>query len=214
MTRWQQLAGPEPGAAYAARIAEHVAAGGAVHGEADFCLARLSRPGAPSGGPAPRVLDAGCGTGRVAIRLAEQGCTMVGVDADASMIEEARRQRPDLDWRVTDLAGLVTADEPAFDLVACAGNVIPLLTPGSLGPVLGGLAAALRPGGYLVTGFGLDVDHLPDGCPVTRLAAFDAAAFDAGLHLVERWATWERDPWSFGAGYAVSVHRRPAPVRR
>jgi len=37
--------------------------------------------------------------------------------------------------------------------------------------------------------------------------ALDAAAADAGLHLVGRWSTWDRQPWSPGGDYQVSVHR-------
>ena len=44
-----------------------------------------------------RVLDAGCGTGRVAIELARRGIEVVGVDADPDMLERARRRAPQLD---------------------------------------------------------------------------------------------------------------------
>ena len=50
------------------------------------------------------VLDAGCGTGRVAIELARHGVDVVGVDVDASMIGEARRRAPELEWVEADLA--------------------------------------------------------------------------------------------------------------
>src|SRR5262245_37948055 len=71
---------------YDARWERLAAAGGAVHGEADL-IASL-RPDA--------VLDAGCGTGRVAIELARRGIEVVGVDLDADMIEAARRKAPGL----------------------------------------------------------------------------------------------------------------------
>lgn len=67
-------------------------------------------------------------------------------------------------------------------------------------------AAALRPGGLLVAGFGLDAAHLP----VTRgltLAGYDEHCATAGLALVGRFATWDAEPYTAG-GYAVSVHRR------
>lgn len=208
MTRWSELAGSDPGASYAARVAETAATGADMHGEATLVRDWLGRIDRDQG----RVLDAGCGTGRVAIRLAEQGCAVVGVDADPSMLAQARLAAPGLDWRLADLAGFTRTDgEAAFDVVLCAGNVVPLLTPGTLGLVLARLTEAVEGSGVLITGFGLDAAHLPHGCPVTPLAVLDAAAEQAGLELLARYATWAQDPYgpSTGpgnVGYAVSVH--------
>jgi ubiquinone/menaquinone biosynthesis C-methylase UbiE len=74
-------------------------AGQDVHGEASFVIRY---------GPST-VLDAGCGTGRVAIELARRGVNVVGVDVDPSMIETARRRAPGLDWREADLTTLALA---------------------------------------------------------------------------------------------------------
>ena len=46
---------------------------------------------------------------------------------------------------------------------------------------------------------------------------YDVEAYDhdcraSGLELVERWATWDREPFTTGANYAVSVHRDPLQV--
>src|SRR5437868_9410747 len=100
------------GDAYDARYDERAAAGENVHGEADF-VERL----------APRsVLDAGCGTGRVARELARRGIDVVGVDVDPSMLATARRQAPDLDWRLGDLATIDLGC--TFDVALLAGNVM------------------------------------------------------------------------------------------
>ncbi|MDQ0943897.1 SAM-dependent methyltransferase [Streptomyces sp. V1I1] len=124
------------------------------HAEAAFCAALLK--------PAARILDAGCGTGRIAIRLAELGHHCTGVDVDSSMLAVARRDAPVQDWLLGDLAGLDALDlNPGFDLALAAGNVIPLLAPGTEPTVIRQLAATLRPGGLLVTGTGLDAAHLP-----------------------------------------------------
>lgn len=37
------------------------------------------------------ILEVACGTGRVSIRLAEEGARVVGTDLDAAMLEVARR---------------------------------------------------------------------------------------------------------------------------
>ncbi|RXX47304.1 hypothetical protein DCW30_03885, partial [Streptomyces alfalfae] len=171
-----------------------------IHGEARLCAVLV-----PAGA---RVLDAGCGTGRVMIRLAELGYDCVGVDRDASMLAVARRQAPELLWAQADLATLDPAElriAADFDLVVAAGNIFPLLAPGTEAEVVRRLAATLRPGGLLVAGFGLDAAHLPVP-PTITLPEYDAHCAAAGLTLADRFATWDADPYH-GGGYAVSVHR-------
>ena len=199
-TRWQRLTGGAGGEDYAARFTRLAQSGWDVHGEAAFVDGLLE-----SGS---RVLDAGCGTGRVAIRLVELGHRCVGVDVDASMLAVARREAPGIAWVQGDLADLphdVSAAAP-YDLVVMAGNVVPLLADNTLRAVLAGLADVLRPGGLLVAGFGLDAEHLPAGCPVTPLAEYDGAA--TALTPVDRFSTWQAAPFDEGAGYVVRVHRR------
>lgn len=201
-TRWQELTGGATGADYAARFAARAASGEDVHGEASF-VAGLVGPGA-------RVLDAGCGTGRVAVRLAELGYDCMGVDSDESMLAVARETAPDLRWVPADLADLAGADldDGSFDVVVLAGNVIPLLAPGTLDAAVGSLARLVTPGGLLVAGFGLDEAHLPGGCPVTPLDDYDTACAAAGLSVLDRFSTWQAAPYDETEGYAVSVHRR------
>ena len=201
MTRWQEIAREAGGPDYARRYAERFRAlaerGDEAHGEAAF-VARLADPPA-------RVLDAGCGTGRVAIRLAGLGYAVVGVDVDAAMLREAREDAPDLDWRVGDLAELDTGE--LFDVVVVAGNTVPLLEPGTLTDAAAHLAAQLDEGGLLVCGFGLDADHRPGTCPATPLEDVEAAFAAAGLEPVARFSTWERAPYDDAAGYVVTVDR-------
>jgi SAM-dependent methyltransferase len=173
---------------YDARFRERAAAGLDVHGEADF-VADL-RP--------VSVLDAGCGTGRVAIELARRNIAVVGIDVDAQMLATARSKAPKLDWRQADLA---TVELPAgsFDVVVLAGNVMIFVAPGSEAAVIANLAPALVPGGVLVAGFQLRPDRV-------SLADYDRHCCEAGLTLAGRWSTWQRDPWSASNDYAVSLH--------
>jgi SAM-dependent methyltransferase len=199
-TRWSQIGGVS-GEEYAARFAAVARTGKDMHGEARFCAGLLDRRAL--------VLDAGCGTGRVAIHLDELGYHPVGVDLDESMLDVARRAAPHLPWQRADLAELTAADLGGvsdFDLVVVAGNVVPLLAPGTVGRAVASLAALLAPCGLLVAGFGLDPGHLPPGCPVTPLEAYDEACSAAGLTVRERYSTWERAPFDPAEGYAVSVH--------
>lgn len=200
--RWAELTGGQAGEKYARRFARLAESGHDIHGEAAFCAALLK--------PAARILDAGCGTGRVAIRLAELGHHCTGVDVDHSMLAVARREAPALEWLHGDLAHLDALGlKPGFDLVLAAGNVIPLLASGTEPAVTRQLAAVLRPGGLLVTGMGLDAAHLPLPKPPVTLTEFDHWCTQAGLILCRRYATWDGDPYPQGGGYAVSVHSRP-----
>jgi SAM-dependent methyltransferase len=193
------VTGTFDGEAYAARIAALAASGKDMHGEARFCAALV-----PAGA---RILDAGCGTGRVGARLAELGYDVAGTDVDASMLAVAQRI-PGVRWYLADLAELELGEQP-FDLIVAAGNVFPFLAPGTGARVLERLAAHLAPGGLLVSGFGLDRPHVPQPGAIVDIADYDGWCLAAGLLPVSRHATWDGDAWSDLAGYAVSVHRLP-----
>lgn len=214
-TRWQDLADDEWVAGYDQRMADNLeqvrAAGGSAHAEADL-VTRL----VPTGST---VLDAGCGTGRITWRLAELGYRVIGVDSDPRMLDLARRSTvPGSTTRAAHHAAS-TGSEPAWveadlttyrgspvDLVLAAGNLLPLLAEGSLTTAVRSLSALLRPGGLLLAGYGLDAEHLPDGCPVTALEWIDRAYARAGLSLRARWGTWTGNP--FTGEYAVDLLRR------
>jgi len=195
-TRWTGTDAPR-GDDYDARWARLAAAGQSVHGEADLVDALLREH------RGRRVLDAGCGTGRVAIELAARGYDVAGVDLDASMLGTARAKAPGIVWVEADLARLDTLDADLgtvpFDLAVLAGNVMIFVAPGTEPAVLAGLAGRIRPGGLLVAGFQVRADRLP-------LADYDRLAAAAGFALVARWATWDREAYT-GGDYAVSVHR-------
>ena len=196
-TRWQGTNAPR-GDDYDARWRALAAQGQSIHGEADLVEALLGEIGGT------RVLDAGCGTGRVAIELATRGFSVVGVDADNGMLSTARAKAPELEWIEADLSDLTPRLDAEFDLVLLAGNVMLFLQPGSEGRVMNELSACVHPGALLVAGFAIRPHRLP-------LEKYDRLTAAAGLELVERWATWERKPFTEG-DYAVSVHRRP-PLR-
>ncbi|WP_099023427.1 class I SAM-dependent methyltransferase [Mycolicibacterium palauense] len=192
-TRWQGTDAPR-GDDYDARWRTLADSGQNVHGEADLVESLLA------GAETAAVLDAGCGTGRVAIELARRGFRVVGVDADSRMLDTARTKAPELSWVEADLADLDDVRD-TFDLVLLAGNVMIFVQPDTEARVLRELADRLRPGGLLVAGFQLRADRL-------ALQTYDELAEAAGLQLVQRWATWDRQPFA-GGDYAVSVHRRP-----
>jgi SAM-dependent methyltransferase len=189
--RWLAEAGGRA-ATYDDAWAELAAKGENVHGEADL-VEWLCRTGAH---PRTSVLDAGCGTGRVAAELARRGLETVGVDLDPAMLERARSRSPELEWVLGDIAEADLGRR--FDVVVMAGNVMIFLEPGTEGRVVVNLARHVSPGGALVAGFELRPGRLD-------LSTYDAHAAAAGLTLASRWATWDRQPFT-GGTYAVSVH--------
>lgn len=189
-SRWTDRTDVPRGDAYDQRFADLEAAGTDVHGEVELVC---------SLGPGPRILDAGCGTGRVAIELARRGFEVTGLDIDPGMLGAARRKAPDLPWIEGDLAA--TAFDEPFDAVVLAGNVLIFVAPGTEAAVVARCASHLRSGGLLVAGFQVQAGGYGPG-------PLDADADAAGLELVDRWSTWDRGPWSPGGSYQVSVHRR------
>ena len=166
------------------------ATGQSPHGEADFIESLRPRS----------VLDAGCGMGRVAIELARRGIDVVGVDLDDDLLEFARRSQPSIRWLLDDLATMQLGR--SFDMVAMPGNVMIFCRADDRAAIIRRAAAHLEPEGLLVAGF-----QMAYGDAVLSLEEYDRLCSAADLELVERWSTWDRNPYLTGT-YAVSVHRR------
>jgi SAM-dependent methyltransferase len=195
-SRWLAETGGERGRSYDAAFDELARTGADVHGEAAYVCGLLA--------PGGRVLDAGCGTGRVGIELARRGYDVTGVDSDGSMLAVAVERAPELTWRLEDLTDL--DDDAAYHLVVAAGNVMIFLAPGSGPAVVSRLARALRPGGLLVSGWRTDE---------LAVAEYDGWAGAAGLVPVVRHAGWDATPLTPDADWCVAVDRRvPGAVDR
>lgn len=97
---------------------------------------------------ARRVLDVGCGTGCLAVLLAETGRTVVGVDPAEASLDLARAKDSRVEWRLGDATTLPPLNA---DLAVMTGNVAQVfLTDDDWAATLRGIRTALRPGGYLV----------------------------------------------------------------
>ncbi len=154
--RWIELTETNPGhsAWYIERFRAMAAAGDDLDGEARFVDAMVPRRS--------RILDAGCGPGRVGGQLARAGHDVVGVDIDPILIDAARQDHPGATWLVADLAELDLAaigNAEPFDVVICAGNVLTFLDPDTRRQALANLAKHLHPEGRIVTGFGSGRDY-------------------------------------------------------
>lgn len=194
---WMQKVAADPGHShwYIERFRAMARAGDDLAGEARFVDAM-----APRGA---RILDAGCGPGRLGGYLAAAGHRVVGVDVDPALIEAAEQDHPGPHWLVGDLAEL---DLPArgiaepFDVIVSAGNVMTFLAPSTRRRVLSRLRAHLKDDGRAAIGFGAGRDY--------GFGEFldDAAA--AGLEPDLLLSTWDLRPFTDESDFLVAVLRR------
>jgi SAM-dependent methyltransferase len=194
-TRWVTETGVGHSQWYIERFRTMAAEGVDLGGEARLVDALAA--------PRSRILDAGCGPGRVGAILHARGHYVVGVDADPELIAAAHQDHPGPQWLVADLSVLdltVAGTRELFDVAVIAGNVLAFVAPGTEADVLRCIAAHLLPGGLAVVGLGVD-----RGYP---LEALDADLTAAGFVLEHRFATWDLKPWVDDAEFAVSVLRR------
>lgn len=153
-------------------------------------------------GRGSRILDAGCGPGRIGGYLHSVGHDVTGVDVDPKLIAAAEKDHPGPRWLVQDLAepGLpALGDTAPFDAIVCAGNVLVFVAEGTETDVLRNFRDRLAPDGFAAVGFHVDRGLTPD--------QLDRYAQDAGLRTDLRLATWDVKPWHDDADFAVSILR-------
>ena len=201
---WKEIiaAGPQHSRRYANRWRGFAPEGRDIDGEARLVDAMVPRHA--------RILDAGCGQGRVGGYLARAGHQVVGVDVDAYLIDEAKRQFPDATWLVGDLAQLLHVlidglensphddTAPAFDVIICPGNVLTFVAAEDRAKVLQGFAEVLvQEGGRAIIGFGAGRGW--------DFAEFETAAQGAGLAVVQRYSTWDLRAFDDESQFLVAV---------
>lgn len=185
---------PSHSAAYVQRFRTLAEQGMDLVGEARLVDAMLPR--------GSRVLDAGCGPGRVGAHLHQVGHRVVGVDVDPVLVAAAEEDHPGPRWLVGDLAELDLPaqgiDEP-FDAIVSAGNVMAFLAPSTRGAVLRRLRAHVAAGGRAVIGFGAGRGYGFD----EFLDDARAAGWAPDLLL----STWDLRPFTPDADFLVAVLR-------
>lgn len=91
-----------------------------------FSAKRIGLPAA--GAPPPSVLDAGCGTGGLALALAGNGFRVTGIDSDGEMVRlaaEKCRALPEIRFEIMDLRDAPSRFYAAsFSAVVCFGNTL------------------------------------------------------------------------------------------
>lgn len=183
---------PEHSTAYVQRFRTLAADGFDLGGEARLVDAMLPR--------GARVLDAGCGPGRVGAVLHAAGHRVVGVDVDPVLIAAAEEDHPGPRWLLRDLAELdLTADEEPFDGVVCAGNVMTFVAPSTRRRVLERLRAHVHEESRAAFGFGAGRGYDFD--------EFLADARSAGWAPDLLLATWDLRPFTPDAEFLVALLR-------
>lgn len=193
-SKWTQIitADPQHSYRYIERFKVMAAGGADLLGEARTVDAMVPRNS--------RILDAGCGPGRHGGWLHERGHTVVGVDGDPVLIDEAASEHPGVTWVVCDLAELdlpARGIEANFDAILCAGNVMGFLAPSTRVDVLRRFASHLAPDGRAIIGFGAGRGY--------EFADFFADAEEAGLRLQIPLSTWDLRPFEADSTFLVAI---------
>jgi SAM-dependent methyltransferase len=106
-------------------------------------------------GSGSRVLDLCCGSGHVSRELVRRGYEVTGVDSSAALIELARRELPEVDFRIQDARALTR--EPEFEgVLSTFDSLNHMLTLGELRDVFTGVHGVLSRGGLLVFDMNLE----------------------------------------------------------
>lgn len=147
---------------------------------------------ARAGGP---VLELGCGTGRVAIALAEAGYEVLGIETSEAMLDIARAKVRGRKLPITFAHGDMRrfSSRRAFGLVVCALNtLLHLQTADDVRDTLVAASRVLRPGGLLafdIINPAPDLLAMRDGV-VRRQSTFAGPEDTEVTHFV----SWDIDP--------------------
>jgi 2-polyprenyl-3-methyl-5-hydroxy-6-metoxy-1,4-benzoquinol methylase len=152
-----------------------------------------------------RVLDAGCGSGQLAIALAERGARVTGIDLSPEMIRHARdhaRDRGvDIEWRTGDVTELA---DPLAVFDAIQARVVLQFVP-DVSRALRELRRVLKPGGRLLTSVPGALSpiyraswmrHLPGGDPGNNYLLpweLENLMIEYGWRVIDGWGEWGDD---------------------
>jgi SAM-dependent methyltransferase len=157
--------------------------------DVDFYLALTARGN-------QQVLELGCGSGRLAIPIAQAGNTVVGVDKDAAMLARARTKWAAASGPVGSSLELIEADllsfrdDRRFDLVILALNMLPgLHGRDAQAQALAVAAQHTKRGGHVVLDASLPSPADVSGWDGTLSLAWQRTDPDAGDIVAKTWST-------------------------
>lgn len=195
MATWNEIiaANPLHSENYARRWDNMVAQGHDIDGEARLIDAIAPHRGA-------RILDAGCGQGRLGGYLAKRGHEVVGSDIDEHLISRAKEQFPEATWYVGDLSNDPIAEDN-FEIAVSAGNVMGFLDPNGRESALKHIFDALKSGGRFVVGYGAGRGWGFDD--------FMATAQKVGFETENVFESWDLLPFNEDSQFLVAFFTKP-----
>jgi ubiquinone/menaquinone biosynthesis C-methylase UbiE len=101
------------------------------------------------------ILDVCCGSGHVTKELVRRGYRVTGVDASEGLIAIAKRDMPDVDWRVGDVRHLRLENKYSAAL-STFDSLNHVLSPEELQQVFKGVGESLQPHGLFAFDMNLD----------------------------------------------------------
>ncbi|QPK80170.1 class I SAM-dependent methyltransferase [Corynebacterium lizhenjunii] len=194
MPTWKEVTAANPAHShnFARKWKMLEAQGQDIHGESRLIDAMAER--------GSKILDAGCGSGRLGGRLHQLGHTVIGIDVDPILIEHARHDHPEATWIVGDLS-TDAIEERAFDLAVAAGNVVGFLDPQGRGAAFRNVFNALAPGGRFVVGLGAGRGW--------EFADLLQLAQEEGFRVDAQFSSWDLRPFGPNSTFLVVVLSRP-----
>ena len=168
--------------------------------------------------PEARVLDAGCGSGQLAIALAARGVRVTGVDLSPEMIRRANGHAMErgvaIEWRTGDISHLT---DPFAVYDAIVARVLLQFVP-DVPAALRELRRVLRPGGRLLASVPGALSpiyraswlrHLPGGDPGNNYLLpweLEYLLQEHGWRVLDGWGEWGDDLYG-GANEATDSIR-------
>lgn len=126
---------------------ESLAGATLLQADVQFCERHFSRPG--------RLIDLGCGTGRLLMHFARKGFDCLGVDLSEAMLavaaEKVRQEQLNVRLLKANVVELLDVPDGAFDYAACLFSTLGMVRgEENRRKVLAQVARVLKPGGVFV----------------------------------------------------------------
>ncbi|MFN8589972.1 MAG: methyltransferase domain-containing protein [Thermomicrobiales bacterium] len=176
--------------------------------------------------PGARILDAGCGTGQVAIALAARGARVTGIDLSPEMIRRAETHAAahgvTIEWRNADISRI---EEPFAVYDAILARVVLQFVP-DIPSVLREFRRVLRPAGRLLASVPGALSpiyraswmrHLPGGDPGNNYLLpweLEALLIEHGWRVLDGWPDWGEDLYGAANVAGASLRDAPAPLQQ